>query len=406
MRHAAYLSWRYLRSAPGRSAVLVFGLAVALFLPVFSRLAVAHLETALVARAEASPILLGRRGDAFDLTLASLYFRGQAPEPVPFRLVEKVEIPGYGLAIPLHVAHSSDGAPIVGTVPEYAEVRGLGPAAGRLPVMLGEVAAGSELARKAGLEVGDRVRSDLSNLYDLAGAYPLLLEVVGVLEPTHGPDDRVFFTSLETAWALDGLFHGHEEVTEAQAVSAPGPAESGDSGPGDGDLGDGDPGDEETENLEASAALFLFAEIDERNRASFHLHGDRGEAPVTSILVLPESRPAHDHLLGDLALDERYQAVRPLEVVRTLLELVFRVRAAVEAYLALVAASTFAFVALVILLSLRLRRDELHLLRRLGAGRASLAALVGVEILLLTLAAAVLAALTTWAGLTALGAYL
>lgn len=373
-RHALYLVLRYLQSAPGRSAVLVAGLAVALFLPAFLWTATARLEQGLLARAEASPVLVGRKGNEFDLTMSSLYFRGRVREPVAFRQVQRLS--RYGLAVPLYVAHSVSGAPLVGTSPEYFDARGLSVAEGRRPALLGEVVAGAAAAHAFHLSVGDSVRSDLANLYNLSGAYPVLLEVVGVLAPAGSADDDAFFADVKTLWVVDGALHGHDAVTGENADRA-----------------------KDGENLEATAALFMFQELDEVTRASFHLHGDGEELPISSVLVFPSDRRQHDQLLGELALDPALQAVRPVAVVRTVLGIVLRVRDGGTAALALVATSTGAFVGLVLLLSLRLRRDELALYRRMGASRRTVAALVGVEVLVLGLSASLVAGVATWAGL-------
>ena len=57
------LSLRYLRSAPFRTAVLVFGLATALTLPALTFLAARLVEDELLERAEASPIVIGAKGN-------------------------------------------------------------------------------------------------------------------------------------------------------------------------------------------------------------------------------------------------------------------------------------------------------------------------------------------------------
>ena len=361
--------------------VLVSGLTVALFLPVFTWLAAQTLEGALMSRAQASPILLGHAGNEVDLTLAALYFRGAVETPVPFALGRRTR-DRYGPAIAVYLRHTVGTGPLVGTQPEYFSARGLSPETGRLPVVIGEVVAGAEIAHSFRLKVGDQVRSDLSNLYNLSGAYPLLLDVVGILHARGTPDDNAFFTDIKTTWALDGLFHGHGEVTAEAALN---------------------PEAAEDENLEASAALFLFSEITDANRSTFHLHGSMDDAPVTAFLVFPqgfpEDRRAHDQVLGDFALDELYQAVRPSTVVRSLLDIVLRLRDALQSYFFLVALSTSAFFLLVISLSLRLRRDELQLMARMGCDRFTLATLVGTEVVLVLLAATLTCGLLVWLGL-------
>jgi putative ABC transport system permease protein len=381
LRDALFLALRYLRSAPGRTAVLIAGTTVAILLPLFTYRAAALLERTLLVRAERSPILIGAKGNEFDLTLSSLYFRGQVRDPIPARELDRLRQRGFGLCVPLYVAHSAGRSPIVGTGLEYFDARGLEVASGRLPALIGEVVVGAGVARRLRLEVGGEVRSDLSNLYNLAGGYPLLLDVVGILAHTGGPDDDAFFVDVKTAWALDGLFHGHEEVTREQALN---------------------PAAAAGESLEATAALFMFQEIGDANRASFHMHGDPGDAPLTSILVLPRDRKSHDLLLGDYALEQKLQAVEPVAVVRTVLGIVLRAREGLDAFFLIVALSTAAFFVLVVSLSLRLRAREIALMRRIGSSRGAVATIVGAEIALVVAAAIVLSGALAWALLAVL----
>jgi putative ABC transport system permease protein len=372
VRGALFLALRYLAAAPGRAAVLVLGLALALALPLFTGLAAERVEAAWTARARSSPVLIGRVGNQFDLSLSALYFRGRVRDPVPYAALAPLR--AYGQALPLYVSHSVGGVPLVGTDRAYFDARGLTPSAGRLPALLGEVVAGAALARDRGLAPGDRLRTDQSNLYNLAGAYPLLVEVVGVLGPSGGPDDDAFFTDVKTTWVLDGHLHGHEAVQAEDAVAADG------------------------ENLEASAGLFLFSELTDANRERFHLHGDLDALPISAALVLPASDRARDQLLGDFALEEDLEAVRPIEVVQAVMSIVLRLREGLSVYFGAVAISTLAFCGLVISLSLRLRRRELALMRRIGCGRWTLAQVVIAELAIVLAAAALAAAGMAWCG--------
>jgi putative ABC transport system permease protein len=385
LRHALFLALQVLRASPGRSSVLVLGLTVALFLPLVTWLAGGAMEARLMSRARSSPVLLGHKGNEFDLVMNSLYFRGQVRDTIPMRARDEVAAAGYGTAVPLYVAYSAGGAPLVGTSLAYFDQRGLELVQGRMPAILGEAVAGANVASAFDLHPGDKLRSDLTNLYNLAGSYPLVLRITGVLAPTDTPDDDALFTDVKTTWVLDGSIHGHAEVTRNDALN---------------------PEAEEGENLEATAAVFIVSEIDERNLGSFHLHGDQGDGALSSVLVFPRDARAHDQLLGDYALEERYQAVIPEQVVGTILGIVLRVREGLELYFGLVAGSTAAFFGLVIVLSLRLRRAELMLMRRLGCSRATIAANVSAEILLLILASVSLTALLTWGAMAWLGSLL
>ena len=380
-RNALFLALRYMASAPLRSGVLVLGTTVALFLPLFTWLAADQLEDTLYARAQASPVLLGHKGNEFDLVISSLYFRGHVRDTIPMSARTEVKNKGYGVAVPLHVKYSAGGSPLVGTSLAYFEQRHLQLSQGRLPAVLGEVVAGAQTARDFNLKAGDSVRSDMTNLYNISGSYPVMLDVVGVLAPTHTPDDTAFFADVKTAWVIDGLFHGHEKVNAANALNPQAGTE---------------------ENLEATAAIFMFSEISDQNLGSFHLHGSPDEAPLTAVLVFPRDQRAHDELLGDYALEETLQAVRPVKVIDTIFGIVLGLRDALAVYFSAVALTTVAFFWLVISLSLRLRREELSLMQRLGSSRGAIATIVGAEVGLVILASAGLTAVLTWAGLALL----
>lgn len=376
--HSLVLAERYLRAYPLRSVVLVLGITVALSLPVFTWLSADLAESHMYARARSSPVLIGYKGNEFDLTMSSLYFRGAVRDPLPYQARLDLREQDYGRAVPLYVRYTVGGSPLVGTELGYFEARGLGLAEGRLPAVLGDAVAGASVAQEFHLSVGDKVRSDSVNLYNLAGTYPVMLEIVGILEPTGSPDDVAFFADLKTVWTIDGLIHGHAAVTRADALNA---------------------ADASAENLKATAAVFVFQEITPSNRGTFHMHGDPGEAPLTSVLVWPRDDRARDELLGDYALEERVQAVRPVEVIDTVFGIVLRLRDLLAAYFGVVAAATMGFVAMIISLSLRLRAEEIRLMRRMGSARWSIALLVGAELVLVLFAAVILTAAVAGVGL-------
>ena len=144
------------------------------------------------------------------------------------------------MAVPLYIKHTASGAPIVGTSIDYFKQRGLSIATGRNFAILGEIVVGAALAEEYGFSVGDTIRSDSQNLYNIAGAYPMMLTVVGTLQRSNGPDDNAVFADVKTIWALDGHFHGHEEVTADNSLN---PEVSGE------------------EKTEATAAIFMFQNL-------------------------------------------------------------------------------------------------------------------------------------------------
>jgi putative ABC transport system permease protein len=126
----------------------------------------------------------------------------------------------------------------------------------------------------------------------------------------------------------------------------------------------------------------------------FHFHGAVDEFPIDGALVVPTDAKAQAILLGRFTgSEERLQLVRPDVFAERVLERIFgvgRVLGAVAvgaaALVGLVAATTFA-------LSIRLRAEELALMRRLGASRGRIALFLAVEAAMMLAAAIALAAL-------------
>ncbi len=69
---ALALGWRYLAHHRFKSSILVASVTLMLFLPSATRLLVEDSATALTARADQTPLVLGARGSELELVLSSL----------------------------------------------------------------------------------------------------------------------------------------------------------------------------------------------------------------------------------------------------------------------------------------------------------------------------------------------
>ncbi len=377
MRSVVYLAWRYLAYHRSKTAVLALSIALILYVPAGLRVLVEQSRRELTARAAATPLLIGAKGSPLELVLKALYAGGETPPPMRYGEVARVAASGLALPIPLYIRFHTQGDPIVGTTLDYLAFRGLRLAAGRRMARLGECVAGAGVARRRGLKPGDSVGSSAETLFDVAGAYPLKMHVVGILAPTGTPDDQVIFADVKTTWVIEGLAHGHQDLSRPEA--APGVLRR------------------EGAHVTAGAALVEYNEVTPQNIGSFHFHGDVSSYPITAILAVPRDEKAATLLMGRYqASGEMHQIVRPLAVIEKLLGTVLTVQNFVVATLAVVAAATLATAALVFLLSLRLRRREMETLLRIGASRRRIAALMASEIAGVVGLAAVLAGLLTW----------
>jgi putative ABC transport system permease protein len=374
VRHSIFLAVRHLRHHRGRTTLLLLALSLVGFLPLAVDGVVDAGERSLRSRAEATPLVAGAPGAPIDLVLSALYFRTPPEREVRFGEIDALVEGELATALPIVLGDRVKGAPLVGVDPGYVRFRGLRCVDGRPFAVAGECMVGATVAARAGIVVDDRITTEPREMFDLAGAYPLRMRVVGVLAPTGGADDEAIFSSLETAWIVQGLAHGHDELEDADDPELV-------MGRRDG-------------VVVGSAKVREFVEITDDNRDSFHFHGPPEERPVTAAILLPRDRKAGTILLGRADVGRLpMQVVRATEVIERLLVEVFRVRRILLAVLAAVAVATALLVAVVIALSIRIRATEIDTMNLIGAGRGRVAVILGTEVVILVgLAIAIAAA--------------
>ena len=381
MTDVLYLAWRYLAYHRFKTAVLVAAVAIIVYLPVGLNVIVSQSAKELAARAQATPLLIGAKGSPLELVLNSLYFESDTPPAMRYAEVDRVEQSGMARAIPLYTRFRAGKSPIVGTVLEYFKFRGLEMAEGRTMARTGECVLGAAAADTAGVGPGKHVRSSPETVFDLAGVYPLKMKVVGVLKPTGTPDDLAVFVDVKTTWVIEGLAHGHQDLSRPDAAA--------------GVLR------KEGSKIIGNASVVEYNEITAENVSSFHFHGDPDTFPLTTVIVLPMDAKSKTLLQGRyLGEDERVQIVKPVAVMDDLLGTIFTVRRYVMVAVIILAVATLATMALVFVLSLQLRRREMETMQKIGGSKARIRGLVAVEILGVlvsgVLMAAILSALTGW----------
>ena len=378
MNGVLYLAWRYLAYNRWKTTILVGSIMLIIYLPVGLNVVVKQSGQHLNARAQATPLLVGAKGSPLELSLNSLYFSLDTPELTTYAEATAIIETGLAEAIPMYVRFKSREQPIVATSFEYFGFRGLGLAGGRMPALLGECVVGAAAAEALGVGVGDSVVSSPETAFDLAGVYPLKMNVVGVLEPNFTSDDNAVFVDIKTAWIIEGLGHGHQDLAEPAASS--------------GVL------NRTEDNIVANASVVQFNEITGDNIDSFHFHGSLDSYPLTGIIAVPKDEKSGVILMGRyLDSEANNQIVRPRDVVRELLDTILTIQQFIVAAVFIVAIATIATAALVFLLSLRLRRREIDTIGKIGGGRWHVASMLLAEIVIVLILGSALAA-----GLTAL----
>lgn len=381
MRGVLFLAWSYLTFHRARSLLLLGCLVLVFVLPLSIRQLVEFYSAELVTRSEATPLLLGARGNPYDLVLNALYFRAEDPQAISMADADAVNASGYGAALSLHnrftgrpeSAHSTTttpkaSAPLVGTAPEYFRFRGLSARHGQLPALLGDVVAGAKVARSFNLRVGDPILSDQGTLYDIAATFPLRMQLVGILEETGQPDDLAFFVDLKTAWVIEGIGHGHEDLAEATGEN-------------------GKILYRDAERIVAGQGLTHYNEITDENRSTFHFHGEASSYPITAAIVIPEGRRGRTLLEGRFAHSPTHQLLVPSLVVGELLGVVAEVERFFSLNYLVILLATALFLVLIITLSIKIRQREIATMHKMGCSRSMVLYLQGAELLILFCAA-------------------
>jgi len=359
-----YIAWKYLLFSKARSATLVACITLIAVLPLALEIILDESEHQLVERAVHTPLLVGARGSALDLVMNSLYFADEVPELISLASADEITATDLAVTIPLYVRFQARGFQIVGTTLDYFDFRQLRLAEGTLFGMLGECVIGAAVASQLGLKAGDSLLSSPETVFDLAGVYPLKMRVAGVLAPTHSADDLAVLVDVKTAWVIEGLAHGHEDVARSRDSSVI--IERSES------------------NVTANAKLMQYTEITATNIDSFHLHGNPASYPLTAVIALPRDDKAAAILRGRYQnMDTRYQIVPPADVIDTLMSNIFRIRNVLDAVILFVGLATLMALVLVFALSLRLRQREIDTIFKLGCSRMTIAQLLGAEVVII-----------------------
>lgn len=370
------LTCRYLAYHRARTAILVTCLALTFVLPVYLHVLIRTYESSLTERAEATPFVLGPRGNQFELVLRSLYFANPERGEAGLSMVDHQAAVACdrGQVIPMHLGYTAQSHPVVGTSLEYFEFRALEARKGTFPLILGDAVLGAKVAAQLGLTAGDSLLTDQTSLYNIAAEQPLKMTVVGVLEDQDSPDDHAVFVDVKTAWVIAGIGHGHNDLSDpanrAQLL-----------------------GKDEEGNLMGSAAVAHYREITPGNLASFHFHGAPQTLPLSSLLIVPDSDRSGTLLKGHYALSKSTYLLEPIDVVDDLLAIVFQVKRFFNASFSLILVMTILFLILVIMLTLKLRSRERGMLWRMGCGRWTTVSMQACELLILATAGMFLATL-------------
>lgn len=377
MKGMAWLVWRYVCFNWGKTVVLVLCLLLAALLPIAVSILLRQFSQQIVSRSEATTAVVGHAGSGLDLALHAIYFRRGVDQTIPFSEASLIRESGLATPIPLYCRFTARGFPLVGTTVDYFPYRNLQMEQGRMLVRLGECVIGSRVARELGFGPGDFILSDRENIIDIGGLYPLKLKIAGVLASADSADDSAVFVDLKTAWVIQGLGHGHQDLqTETDPLLIM---------------------NRDEKQIVASPAVLPYTEITDANIASFHFHGEESAFPLTAVIIDSPNEKSSTLLLGRYPNhDGTIQMVVPKQSIDELLGMIFQTEELFLANSVLIAVSTALLMGLVIMLSIRLRKPEMTTMFKIGCSRHVAFALQFGELLVVLFFASILLTASIW----------
>jgi putative ABC transport system permease protein len=169
--------------------------------------------------------VLGARSSKLQLVLNAVFHLEASPANITWNdYLEIQKHPDVALAVPLAMGDNFRGYRVVGTLPEMFSAHEYAPgrrfkvqAPGRLfDVTLREAVVGSFAARKLRLTYGSRFHPYHGLNFDEAHEHDEEYVVVGILEPSNTPADKVVWIPLEGVQKMSG--HATEAASDLSAV--------------------------------------------------------------------------------------------------------------------------------------------------------------------------------------------
>ena len=223
---------RSLRQHAMSTAVTVFAAALAtgLVMSVFAINAQAY--RAFAGGNLGFDAVLGARGSQLQLVLNTVFHLETSPGNIPWSLYSAIKAdPRVKLAVPYAVGDNYYGFRIVGTTPQiFSDVEFKG--GKHLSVSKGgrafgddarEGVIGSTVAQRTGLKVGDIFKPYHGLNFDASMQHEEQFTVVGVLEASNTPSDRVIWIPIESMYRMKGhvLRGTGTEYTPAEGKAIP-----------------------------------------------------------------------------------------------------------------------------------------------------------------------------------------
>ncbi|MDP3700411.1 MAG: ABC transporter permease [Hylemonella sp.] len=208
------LAWRYLWARPLATALNLLLLTLGLAAITLVLLTRAQLDRAFERDLAGIDAVVGAKGSPLQLILAGVFHLDVPPGNILLRDAQALAKDArVAELIPLSLGDSYRGFRIVGTTHAYAKHYGAQVAQGRLWQASMEVVLGHQAAAATGLQAGQSFAGahGLGDSGDAPGHAAHPYEVVGVLAPCGCVLDRLLLTATESVWEVHEVHHPQAE---------------------------------------------------------------------------------------------------------------------------------------------------------------------------------------------------
>jgi len=175
------------------------------------------LDSSFKRSAQGYDLIVAAKGSPLDVVLSTVFYLREPVGEVPESYLRMFRTGQYSHlieeAIPISIGHHFRGVPIIGTAPDFfTKLKYMGDQSYRFAdgknIQYGEdftAVIGSRASRRTGLRVGDIFQPEAAQDADCGEHEPF--EVVGILAPTGTPNDNAIFVNIDGFYDMHG--HGH-----------------------------------------------------------------------------------------------------------------------------------------------------------------------------------------------------
>ncbi|MCL2305699.1 MAG: ABC transporter permease [Planctomycetaceae bacterium] len=402
------IAWRSIQHRSLASSLTAFSMSLGVALIVTVIVIYGVLDQSFRRSAQGYDLIVGPKGSSLELVISTVFYQREPIGKIPYEYLTELRSGRYRsvveAAIPVALGEHYRGLPVVATSSEFFT---------RLEYLDGrkyqfqsgknfsdgnyfDAVIGYSAARKTGLKVGDKFKTMHGK--DISDEHQTEYTVVGVLKPTGTPNDGAIFINVEGFFDMHA---GQENVLDASLTLKTQKTEvkaddqdhvhdencdhdHAEEEQADDHVHDESCGHDHAKSL--SAILVLTKEEKTTATAREGLFGDIQEIDggksvtrqimTTGVMALP----------GRIENDLNAQAVRPTEVIAFLFEkIIGNVQLVLLILAALVVVVAGIGMMVSIYNSMNERRQEIAIMRALGARRTTVMAIILLESILLSL---------------------